>query len=271
MRKNLLLPLFALLLLAGAIAFGLRHSAMSPPEKETPAESSPRQGEAPSTAMDSATAPRGEILFGEEEVVLLPSLRDWEEEGARDGEVQRMQEILDTNQNDEILAQAEFLVESASEVRRYAAIAPLRWVSNPAAIHLLAKLVGDPEPEIALEALSAIGGILDTIATEINTSDEGDLEVTEDLELDEFYESATEAMLACTDQDSLDVLMFKVSTMDVSLSLPIFLEILEQGQDWQQETALEFMDNVTHGDGVTNREEAYLWLKNANGEQRVDP
>ncbi len=271
MHKNLIFSLLVLLLLAGAIAFGLRNTGSSPTQGEVTREATPQEG-APSSAMDTMPAVIPEESPGEgTEEIFISSQRDWEEEGAKDSEVQRMQEILDTNQTEDILAQAAFLTESASEVRRYAAIAPLQWVSNPAAIHLLSQLVGDGEPEIAQEAVSAISGILDTIATEINTSEEGELEPTEDLDLDEFYDSAKEALLACTDQDSLDVLMLKISTMDVSLALPIFLEILENGQDWQQQTALEYMDNVTHGDGVTNREEAYLWLKNAKGEQRVDP
>ncbi len=271
MKKNLLFSLLALLLLAGAVAIGLYRSADPTMEEEHPAPSAVNPARPPAPSLDTSSVTQEATPAEDEEVVFVSSQLDWNEEEARDSEVQRMQEILDTNQNEDILAQAEFLVQSASEVRRHAAIAPLQWVNNPAAIRLLSQLVGDSEPEIAMEAVSAIGGILDTIATEINTSEEGELETTEDLDLDEFYESATEALLACTDQDSLDVLMLKISTMDVSLALPIFLEILENGQDWQQQTALEYMDNVTHGDGVTNREEAYLWLKNAKGEQRVDP
>lgn len=276
MHKAASLLILALFLVVGAVFFGLRRGESRPPVPVSQGEGGETGAAAPPLAPVSGMDTSSPASLGEEApspavAGVVVSVRDWAEEESRDSEVQRMQEILDTNVDVDILAQAEFLVDSASEVRRHAAIAPLQWVNNPASLRLLGRLVQDPEPEIASEALDAIGGVLDTIATQVNTDENGELETAEELDLDEFFDSATETLLACPDQDSLDVLLFKISTLDVSLSLPIYLELLENGLDWQKESALEYMDNVTHGDGVTNREEAYLWLQQANGTQRVDP
>ena len=222
-----------------------------------------------SVAMDTAFVP---VLDEDSVEGYIPSGRVWSEEEAQDSELSRLQDILDTNVNEDILAQAEFLVNSDSAVRRHGVIPALQWVGTPAAMRLLIPLLNDSDPDVAHEAQLALEGIMDSMMNQVTTDDEGNLEVQdeEEVTLDELYDVYRDAIMATEDEDACDVLMLKLSTMEVQFSLPVLVEILETGADWQKALALEYMDSVTHGDGVTNREEAVTWLQKANNTQRVD-
>lgn len=222
-----------------------------------------------SVAMDTAFVPVLGMGFAGEDI---PSGRVWSEEEAKDSELSRLQDILDTNVDEDILAQAEFLVYSDSAVRRHGVIPALQWVGNPAAMRLLIPLLNDSDPDVAREARLALEGIMDAMVNQVTSDDEGNLEVQdeEDGTLDEIYDVYRDAILATEDESDCDMLMLKLSTMEVQFSLPVLVEILETGADWQKALALEYMDSVTHGDGVTNREEAIAWLQKANDTQRVD-
>ncbi len=222
-----------------------------------------------SAVMDTAFVPVLDMDFVEE---YIPSGRVWSEEESQDSELSRLQEILDTNVNEDILAQAEFLVNSDNEVRRHGVIPALQWVGTPAAMRLLIPLLNDSNSDVAHEAQLALEGIMDSMINQLTTDDEGNLEVQdeEEVTLDELYDVYRDAIMATEDEDSCDMLLLKLSTMEVQFSLPVLVEILETGADWQKALALEYMDSVTHGDGVTNREEAVIWLQKANNTQRVD-
>lgn len=222
-----------------------------------------------SVAMDTAFVP---VLDEDSVGGYIPSGRVWSEEEAQDSELSRLQDILDTNVNEDILAQAEFLVNSDSAVRRHGVIPALQWVGTPAAMRLLIPLLNDSDPDVAHEAQLALEGIMDSMMNQVTTDDEGNLEVQdeEEVTLDELYDVYRDAIMATEDEDACDVFMLKLSTMEVQFSLPVLVEILETGADWQKALALEYMDSVTHGDGVTNREEAVTWLQKANNTQRVD-
>ncbi len=222
-----------------------------------------------SAAMDTALVP---VLDMDSAGGYTPSVRVWSEEESQDSELSRLQEILDTNVNEDILAQAEFLVNSDNAVRRHGVIPALQWVGTPAAMRLLIPLLNDSNSDVAREAQLALEGIMDSMINQLTTDDEGNLEVQdeEDVTLDELYDVYRDAIMATEDEDSCDMLLLKLSTMEVQFSLPVMVEILETGADWQKALALEYMDSVTHGDGVTNREEAVVWLQKANNTQRVD-
>ncbi len=222
-----------------------------------------------SVAMDTAFVPVLDMGSAGEDV---PSGRVWSEEESQDSELSRLQDILDTNVNEDILAQAEFLVYSDSAVRRHGVIPALQWVGTPAAMRLLIPLLNDSDPDVAREARLAMEGIMDSMVNQVTSDDEGNLELLdeEDGTLDETYDVYRDAILATEDEGDCDMLMLKLSTMEVQFSLPVLVEILETGADWQKALALEYMDSVTHGDGVTNREEAIAWLQKANNTQRVD-
>ncbi len=222
-----------------------------------------------SAAMDTALVP---VLDMDSAGGYTPSVRVWSEEESQDSELSRLQEILDTNVNEDILAQAEFLVNSDNAVRRHGVIPALQWVGTPAAMRLLIPLLNDSNSDVAHEAQLALEGIMDSMINQLTTDDEGNLEVQdeEDVTLDELYDVYRDAIMATEDEDSCDMLLLKLSTMEVQFSLPVMVEILETGADWQKALALEYMDSVTHGDGVTNREEAVVWLQKANNTQRVD-
>ncbi len=222
-----------------------------------------------SAAMDTAFVP---VLDMDSAGGYTPSVRVWSEEESQDSELSRLQEILDTNVNEDILAQAEFLVNSDNAVRRHGVIPALQWVGTPAAMRLLIPLLNDSNSDVAHEAQLALEGIMDSMINQLTTDDEGNLEVQdeEEVTLDELYDVYRDAIMATEDEDSCDMLLLKLSTMEVQFSLPVMVEILETGADWQKALALEYMDSVTHGDGVTNREEAVVWLQKANNTQRVD-
>ncbi len=272
-NKILFLSVLVCCLLGVALYLGiLRNLASNERQEETTSSVKPNQEETPaggSVAMDTAFVP---VMDTDSAGGYIPSGRVWSEEEAKDSELSRLQDILDTNVNEDILAQAEFLVDSDSPVRRHGVIPALQWVGTPAAMRLLIPLMNDSDPDVAHEARLALEGILDSMVNQVTTDDEGNIEVQDEDEgtLDEIYDVYRDAILATEDEDACDVLMLKLSTMEVQFSLPVLVEILETGADWQKALALEYMDSVTHGDGVTNREEAISWLQKANNTQRVD-
>jgi HEAT repeat protein len=271
-NKIIFLSVLVCCLLGVALILGLLRNLASneqSPESAVSDKGTPENPAGGSVAMDTAFVP---VLDEDSVEGYVPSGRVWSEEEAQDSELSRLQDILDTNVNEDILAQAEFLVNSDSAVRRHGVIPALQWVGTPAAMRLLIPLLNDSDPDVAHEAQLALEGIMDSMMNQVTTDDEGNLEVQdeEEVSLDELYDVYRDAIMATEDEDACDVLMLKLSTMEVQFSLPVLVEILETGADWQKALALEYMDSVTHGDGVTNREEAVTWLQKANNTQRVD-
>jgi HEAT repeat protein len=271
-NKIIFLSVLVCCLLGVALILGLLRnfaSNESLPESAVSENGTPENPAGGSVAIDTAFVP---VLDEDSVEGYNPSGRVWSEEEAQDSELSRLQDILDTNVNEDILAQAEFLVNSDSAVRRHGVIPALQWVGTPAAMRLLIPLLNDSDPDVAHEAQLALEGIMDSMMNQVTTDDEGNLEVQdeEEVTLDELYDVYRDAIMATEDEDACDVLMLKLSTMEVQFSLPVLVEILETGADWQKALALEYMDSVTHGDGVTNREEAVTWLQKANNTQRVD-
>ena len=68
-------------------------------------------------------------------------------------------------------------------------------------------------------------------------------------------------------EDRCDDLMMRISALDVKIGLPIMVEVLENGQPWQKKMAAEYIDTMTNSDGVTNREEAIIWLQREQTQQ----
>lgn len=186
---------------------------------------------------------------------------DWNEEESKDSEVVRLQGFLDDLDDEAILAQAEFLSVSDSAVRRHASIAALQWLESPAAGQVLSTLTNDVNPEVASDARLALEHLFDSLQMRVtDSSEEGELVTEEGLDINDVFDMALAAIRSATHEDFCDTLMLKLSAMDVKLALPVYLEILESGESWQRDMAREYIDQVTNHDGVTNREEALLWL-----------
>lgn len=273
-NKIIVLSVLVCCLLCVALFLGLLRSFSTQESPQADAEAAMKviQEAKPaggSVVMDTAFVP---VLDMDSAEGYIPSGRVWSEEEAQDSELSRLQDILDTNVNEDILAQAEFLVDSDSAVRRHGVIPALQWVGTPAAMRLLIPLLNDSDPDVARESRLALEGIMDAMVNQVTSDDDGNLVVQDedDVTLDEIYDVYRDAILATEDETDCDMLMLKLSTMEVQFSLPVLVEILERGADWQKALALEYMDSVTHGDGVTNREEAITWLQKANNTQRVD-
>ena len=185
-----------------------------------------------------------------------------------DPEIERLQEFLDDNDNESILAQAAFLAESEDEQRRIEAIDALIWVSTPQAARTLLPLLNDSNPEIAAQALNGLGHILNTISLHINEDAEtGELVVSEDEGslmtdemLQETYDLWLAACKAAQSADDLDTLLISLSGLDVKFCVPLLVDVLESTTGEKHNVVLEHLDIATNRDGVTNREEAALWL-----------
>ena len=186
----------------------------------------------------------------------------------KDPEIERLQEFLDDNDNESILAQAAFLAESEDEQRRIEAIDALVWVSTPQAARTLLPLLDDNNPEIAVQALHGLGHILNTISLHVNEDAEtGELAVSEeegslmtDELLQETYDLWLAACKAAKNADDLDTLLISLSGLDVKFCVPLLVDVLESTTGEMHNVALEHLDIATNRDGVTNREEAALWL-----------
>lgn len=195
----------------------------------------------------------------------------WDELERGDSEVNRLQEILDTNNKEDILAQAEFLSISDDPVRRHASLAALVWVNDPDAAQILIPLLDDENAEIAAETQDSLEHILDTFLTQVTSSGEdGELETPDGVDIDDIYDASVAILMGAQDADSCESFMLRVSAFDVKLALPILLEVQENGNDWQRKMATEYIDQVTNHDGVTNREEALIWLLKDQQIPRID-
>ncbi len=201
--------------------------------------------------------------------IITTPVRDWASEEAADSEVVRLNEILDTNNNDDILAQAEFLASSDSDVRRHSVLAALQWVGTPEAARLLIPLLNDPNDDISQEAYETLNSILDAFLFQISDDSETGELVTEDgLDVNDIYDVCKDALLNSANEDRCDDLMMRISALDVKIGLPIMVEVLENGQPWQKKMAAEYIDTMTNSDGVTNREEAIIWLQRDQAQQQ---
>ena len=185
----------------------------------------------------------------------------WEEEEAKDSECVRLREFLDENDAEGIMAQAQFLAVSESKVRRHSVIEALGWLGTPEAMEILSELQNDEEEDIAAESFSAMEHFFDRLIVEI-LMDSTTGELVCDRDVNEIFETCSDAILNANDIDHSDIFMTKVEALDVKLAIPILLEVIEKGSEAQKEIALRDLDVVTHGSGITTREEAMIWLQN---------
>ncbi|MCQ2403767.1 MAG: hypothetical protein MJ202_08595 [Lentisphaeria bacterium] len=185
----------------------------------------------------------------------------WEEEEAKDSECVRLREFLDENDAEGIMAQAQFLAVSESKVRRHSVIEALGWLGTPEAMEILSELQNDEEEDIAEESFSAMEHFFDRLIVEI-LMDSTTGELVCDRDVNEIFETCSDAILNANDIDHSDIFMTKVEALDVKLAIPILLEVIEKGSEAQKEIALRDLDVVTHGSGITTREEAMIWLQN---------
>lgn len=186
---------------------------------------------------------------------------------ATDEELQRLQEFLDANDNVAIVEQAAFLIDSEDALRREEAIDALTWVSTPQAGRVLLPSLRHPDPATAEQALSSLTHILNTLGTqivedpesgELLASDEGGLSVEG---LEQTFDLWVDAGKSVGSVDDLETLLIPLSGMDVKFAVPVLVELTEGLSGPMREKAAEYLDMATNSSGVTNREEAALWLQ----------
>ena len=184
-----------------------------------------------------------------------------------DEELLRLQEFLDANDNESIVAQAEFLLDSEDPQRREEAIDALVWVSTPQAGMALVPALRNQDEETSKQAVSAMSHILTTLATqvvadsktgELVASDEDGLSTEA---LGEAFDLWVAACQAVDNADDLEHLLIPLSGMDDNFSVPVLVELVETLSGEKREKAAEYLDMTTNRDGVTNREEAMIWLQ----------
>lgn len=193
------------------------------------------------------------------QTVIADRKRNWEREELKDSECVRLNELLNEGDNDAILAQAKFLAVSEDPVRRHAVIGALGWLGTPEAVDVLSELQNDEEEDIAVDSFFSIEHFFDKMLAEILV-DPATGELVCDRDVTEYYDTCTQAIKNAESLDNSDILMTKVIALDPKIALPILLDVLENGSSGQKEMALKMLDVATHGAGVTNREEAMVWL-----------
>ncbi|MBR4517776.1 MAG: HEAT repeat domain-containing protein [Victivallales bacterium] len=184
-----------------------------------------------------------------------------------DEEVLRLQEFLDANDNESIVAQAEFLLDSEDSQRREEAIDALVWVSTPQAGMALVPALRNQDEETSKQAVSAMSHILSTLATQVVAdSQTGELVASDEdglstEALGEAFDLWVAACQAVDNADDLEHLLIPLSGMEDNFSVPVLVELVETLTGEKREKAAEYLDMTTNRDGVTNREEAMLWLQ----------
>lgn len=134
---------------------------------------------------------------------------------------------------------------------------------------MLIPLLNDPNDDISQEAYETLNSILDAFLFQISDDSEAGELVTEDgLDVNDIYDVCKDALLNSANEDRCDDLMMRISALDVKIGLPIMVEVLENGQPWQKKMAAEYIDTMTNSDGVTNREEAIIWLQREQAQQQ---
>ena len=187
-----------------------------------------------------------------------------------DEEIQRLTEFLDDNDVPAALEQAKFLAESEDVRRRDEAVDAMLWVGSPAAGQVILPLLNDADPEVAERAQHALSHILATLATQIYEHPEsGDLMMDADSEedgasggdtLQATFDLWVATCKATADEGALEELLIQLTGMDAKFAVPVLVDVIEAADGTKRTMALEYLDMATHGDGVTNREEAALWL-----------
>lgn len=281
MKKKQIIWIFVVfLVIVGAVAMGIVRSAVPSGGRATDEDeilgeeqgqkgsvSSVQEGETDWDMPAAGEAPLTEAqkrVYGRLNKLQFEQLKkgfSWDEEEAKDSECVRLKELLDENDAEGIMAQAQFLAVSDSKVRRHSVIEALGWLGTPEAMEILSELQNDDEEEIAEESFSAMEQFFDRMIMEILT-DPASGELVCDRDVNEIFETCANAILNADDIDHSDILMTKVEALDVKLAIPILLEVLEKGTGAQKELALRDLDVVTHGSGITTREEAMIWLQN---------
>ena len=240
---------------------GSRRSRVTEPVGGTaPTVQSPDLSEASPGASSPISEQNG--LSGEERPELTFS--------GPDEEIQRLAEFLDDNDVPAALEQAKFLAESEDVRRRDEAVDAMLWVGSPAAGQVILPLLNDAEPEVAERAQHALSHILATLATQIYEHPEsGDLMMDADSEeggasgddtLQATFDLWVATCKATTDESALEELLIQLTSMDSKFAVPVLVDVIESADGAKRKMVLEYLDMATHGDGVTNREEAAVWL-----------
>lgn len=214
---------------------------------------------------------------------------------AEQAELDELQELLDDgDRQQKSLEKALNLARSNSERRQLAAVQALRWLGGREAIKALIQLRKNSLPLVAEQASDALahllaesmysGGLRPTGAAGTvadgkqgnetqptdKTPDE-DLFDVDDLEdepsfsdifADQKFDTKLweEAISEAPTPEDRDELLILLSTFPSSDSVPVLLNMLESGNEELHAAALEYLEFVTFGAKISNRQEAEDWL-----------
>ena len=176
-----------------------------------------------------------------------------------------LQAHLDENDEEQILAQAEYLMKTSTvPAVRVRAIEALRWVDRSRAAAVLTPVLSDGDTEVARAALDVYSSILEGFGETLEY-DEGMNELTlADIDVEEYTELWKTAIWNAGSVYDRDKLLIKLSSLTELFSIPIVLDMQESEMPELQSSGTEYLDFITYGTGVSNRAEAQDWL-NRNG------
>lgn len=191
--------------------------------------------------------------------------------------VEKLQALLDDDANREKTLRQAVAMTYGTEVQQRAAIDAFRWLGGREAKKALIRLRKEAYPATAEEA----GRVLTHLLTEglyigreqkplDDTKEETEVEeskVPEETEQTNFAEIENfdaaiweEAILEAPQDMDREELLILMSAFPGTKSVPVLLNLLESENTEIREHALEYLEFVTYGEKITNRQQGEDWL-----------
>lgn len=177
---------------------------------------------------------------------------DTEEKG--DLAIERMQEILDTNDDEMTLEYASKMAKSTKISHRMKALEALRWVGGKNVVKICAGMLNDDNADVASEAMDVLKFSLDGVD-----------------DAEELLPLLNSIILNSENEEDRIGLCMAISNFPPEQSLPFFVSLLQQAKTKNDSElitiARDYIENVTNGtEEIETSEQATAWLKKHQGE-----
>jgi|GEM_PF-4442586 HEAT repeat protein len=214
---------------------------------------------------------------------------------AEQADLDELQDLLDDgDRQQESLEKALSMTRASSQDQQLAAVHALRWLGGREAIKALIQLRKNSLPLVAEQAGDALAHLLAEsmysgglrpagAASTVSGGKQGneiqpaDKEASEDLfDVDDLEDEPSfsdifadqkfdaklweEAISEAPTPEDRDELLILLSTFPSSDTVPVLLNMLESGNEELHAAALEYLEFVTFGAKISNRQEAEDWL-----------
>lgn len=181
----------------------------------------------------------------------------------RSEESRVLQDYLDSNDDEQILHQAEYMLKNSTVPKeRLQAVEALRWVGDRKSVaRVLGSYLADEDSSISHAALDVYSSILDSFGNSLEYDEETHELTMDDIDVEAYTELWKTAIWNSGSVYDRDKLLIKLSSLTELFSIPIVLDMQESEMPPLQESGSEYLGFITYGCGVTNRAEAEAWLE----------